>query len=57
MFCRKRSAFETQFHLIIAVSIFLKTCRKNRGDTISSHPMLERRILLVCVEALLLAVL
>ena len=37
-----------QFHLIV-VSIFLKTCVKDRGD-ISSR-LLERRIWLVCFEA------
>ena len=39
--CRKRSAFDMQFHLI-AVSIFLKTCVKDHGDT--STRLLERRI-------------
>ena len=51
--CRKRSAFDMQFHLIV-VSIFLKTCVKDHGD--SSSRLLERRVLLVCIEALLLAV-
>ena len=51
--CRKRSAFDMQFHLIV-VSIFLKTCVKDHGD--SSSRLLERRIWLVCIEALLLAV-
>ena len=51
--CRKRSAFDMQFHLIV-VSIFLKTCVKDQGD--SSSRLLERRIWLVCIEALLLAV-
>ena len=32
--CRKRSAFDMQFHLIV-VSIFLKTCVKDHGDTSS----------------------
>ena len=48
--CRKRSAFDMQFHLIV-VSIFLK----DHGD--SSSRLLERRISLLCIEALLLAVL
>ena len=52
--CRKRSAFDMQFHLIV-VSIFLKTCVKDHGD--SSSRLLERRVWLVCIEALLLAVL
>ena len=52
--CRKCSAFDRQFHLIV-VSIFLKTCVKDHGD--SSSGLLERRVLLVCIEALLLAVL
>ena len=43
-----------QFHLIV-VSIFLKTCVKDHGD--SSSRLLEKRVLLVCIEALLLAVL
>ena len=51
--CTKRSAFDMQFHLIV-VSIFLKTCVKDHGD--SSSRLLERRIWLVCIEALLLAV-
>ena len=51
--CRKRSAFDMQFHLIV-VSIFLKTCVKDQGD--SSSRLLERRVQLVCIEALLLAV-
>ena len=42
--CRKRSAFGMQFHLIV-VSIFLKTCVKDQGD--SSSRLLERRILLL----------
>ena len=52
--CAKRSAFDMQFHLIV-VSIFLKTCVKDHGD--SSSRLLERRVWLVCIEALLLAVL
>ena len=51
--CRKWSAFDMQFHLIV-VSIFLKTCVKDHGDT--SSRLLERRIWLVCIKALLLAV-
>ena len=51
--CRKRSAFDMQFHLIV-VSIFLKRCVKDHGD--SPSRLLERRIWLVCIEALLLAV-
>ena len=43
-----------QFHLIV-VSIFLKTCVKDHGDNFSR--LLERMISLVCIEALLLAVL
>ena len=39
--CRKRSAFDMQFHLIV-VSIFLETCAKDQGD--SSSRLLERRI-------------
>ena len=42
--CAKRSAFDMQFHLIV-VSIFLKTCVKDHGDT--SSQLLERRIWLV----------
>ena len=49
----KRSAFDMQFHLIV-VAIFLKTCVENHGDT--SSRLLERRIWLVCIGALLLAV-
>ena len=52
--CGKRSDFDMQFHLIV-VLIFLKTCVKDRGD--SSARLLERRIWLVCIAALLLAVL
>ena len=52
--CRKRSAFDLQFHLIV-VLIFLKTCMKDRVD--SSSRLLERRIWLVCIAELLLAVL
>ena len=43
-----------QFHLTV-VSIFLKTCVKDHGDNFSG--LLERMISLVCIEALLLAVL
>ena len=50
--CRKRSAFDMQFHLIV-VSIFLKTGLKDQG--VSSGRLPERRICLVCIEALLLA--
>ena len=39
--CRKRRAFEMQFHLIV-VSVFLKTHVKDHGD--SSSRLLERRI-------------
>ena len=39
---------------LIEVSIFLKTCVKDHGD--SSSRLLERRVSLVCIEALLLAV-
>ena len=49
---RKRSAFDMQIHLIV-VSIFLKTCVKDHGD--SSTWLLERRVWLVCIEGLLLA--
>ena len=52
--CRKRCAFDMQFHLIV-VSIFLKTWVKDHGD--SSGQLLQRRIWLVCIVALLLAVL
>ena len=52
--CRKQSAFHMQFHLLV-VSIFLKRCVKDHGD--SSNGLLERRIWLVFIEALLLAVL
>ena len=51
--CRKRSAFDVQFHLKL-VSIFLKTCVKDHGDR--SSRLLERKISLVCIQALLLAV-
>ena len=51
--CRKQSAFDVQFHLIV-VSILLKTCVKDHGD--NSSRLLERRIWLVCIEVLLLAV-
>ena len=49
--CRKQSASNMQFHLIV-VSIFLKTCVKNHGD--SSSQLLERRVWLVRIKALLL---
>ena len=49
--CRKRSAFDMQFHLIV-VSIFLKTCVKGHGD--SSCRLPERMVWLVCMEVLLL---
>ena len=39
--CRKRSAFDMQFQLIV-VSIFLKTCVKDHGE--SSNRLLERKI-------------
>ena len=52
--CRKRCAFDMQIHLIV-VSIFLKTWLKDHGD--SSGQLLQRRIWLVCIMALLLAVL
>ena len=39
--CRKRSAFDMQFYLIV-VSIFLKTCVKDHGD--SSCRLLKRRV-------------
>ena len=42
-----------QFHLIV-VSIFLKTYVKDHGD--SSSRLQERKIWLVCIQALLLAV-
>ena len=51
--CTKRRAFDMQFHLMVA-SIFLKTCVKDHGDT--SSRLLEIRIWLVCIGALLLAV-
>ena len=51
--CTKWSVFHMQFHLIV-VSIFLKTCVKDHGDT--STRLQERRIWLVCIKALLLAV-
>ena len=50
--CTKRRAFEIHFQLIV-VSIFLKTCVKDHGD--SSNLFLEKRIWLVCIKALLLA--
>ena len=51
--CRKPGAFDMQFHLTVDL-IFLKTCVKDHGD--SSSRLLERRIWLVCIEALLLSV-
>ena len=51
--CRKRSACDMQFHLIV-LSIFLKPFVRDQGD--SSSRLLERRFWLVCIEALLLAV-
>ena len=51
--CRKQSAFDMLFYLTV-VSIFLKTCVKDHED--SSSGLLERRIWLVCIEALLLVV-
>ena len=51
--CRQRGAFDMQFHLIV-VSIFLKTFVKDHG--VSSSRLLERRVWLVCIEVLLLAV-
>ena len=51
--CTKQSAFDMQFYLIVDL-IFLKTCVKDHGDT--SSRLLERRIWLVCIGALLLAV-
>ena len=51
---RKRSAFDMQSHLMV-VSILLKTWGKDQGD--SSSRLLERRIWLLCIEGLLLAVL
>ena len=39
--CGKRSAFDMQFHLVV-VSIFLKTCVKDPGN--SSSRLLERRV-------------
>ena len=52
--CRKRCAFDMQFHLIV-VSIFLKTWVKDHGDSFGQ--LLQGRIWLVCSMALLLAVL
>ena len=49
--CRKRSAFDMQFHLIV-VSIFLKTCVKDHGDSFGR--LLERSICIVCIKALIL---
>ena len=39
--CRKRSAFDMHAHLIV-VSIFLKTCVKDHGDSL--RRLLERKI-------------
>ena len=50
--CRKQSAFDMLFYLTV-VSIFLKTCVKDHEGS-SSRLLLERRIWLVCIEALLL---
>ena len=50
--CRKRSAFDMQFHLIV-VSIFLKTCVKDQGD--SSSRLLERRVWLVLYRGALVS--
>ena len=47
--CRKQSAFDMLFYLTV-VSIFLKTCVKDHED--SSSRLQERRIWLVCIEAL-----
>ena len=44
--CRKRKAFEMQFHLIV-VSVVLKTRVKDHGGSLSR--LLERRICLVCI--------
>ena len=54
--CRKRSAFDMQFHLTV-VLIFLKTCTcvKDHGD--SSGQLLKRRSWSVCIMKLLLEVL
>ena len=52
--CRKLSALDIQFHLIV-VSILLKACVKDHGD--SSSRLLERRVWLVCIEELFWAVL
>ena len=52
VFYRKRSAFEMKLQLIV-VSIFLKKYVKDHGDSCSR--LLERRIWLVCIEALFLA--
>ena len=38
--CRKRGAFDMQFHLIV-VSIFLKTCVKDHGDNSSRFSLLS----------------
>ena len=52
---RKRSAFEIQLYLMIVVSIFLKRSVKDYGYSFGR--LQERRIWLVCIKALLLAVL
>ena len=52
--CRKRSAFDMPFHLIVA-SIFLKMCMNYFRD--NCVQLLQRRISLVCIMAFLLAVL
>ena len=45
MFGGKQSAFETQFHLIV-VSIFLKTCEKNHGDTSTAQLIARKKDLI-----------
>ena len=52
--CRKRSALETQFHLIV-VSIFLKTCVEVHGDLALAD--CKKEGFDYCFEALLVAVL
>ena len=52
--CRKWSAFDMQFHLRV-VSILLKTCVKDHVD--GSSRLLERRVWLLCIEALWFVVL
>ena len=51
--CRKRSAFDMQW--LVVLSILLKRCVKDHGDSFSR--LQERRVWLVCIEALLLTVL